>query len=83
MEKIDTGFVILLVYYGVCLFGCMVPKPRLVLYVLVACGLIACWVLFQLKIYVEMGGLLHTLPWAFVASWISKHMHAKKRKPKD
>ena len=80
MDKIDTGFVILLAYYGVCLLlVCLVPKPRLLFYILVTCAFITCWVLFELRIYIEMGGLLHTLPWAFVASWISKQVRARKR----
>jgi hypothetical protein len=79
MEQIDTGFIILLAYYGICLLlGCLVPKPKLVFYVLAACGLLVCWVLFQLRIYVEMGGILHTLPWAFVASWISQRIHMRR-----
>lgn len=79
MSKSNISNLIFGVFYvaSVCV-GFVCPKPKLALYLAVCLGLVACAALFCLKIYVEMAGLFHTLPFALVAWFISRYRFKRK-----
>lgn len=70
---------IVLTYYAlaICL-GVWCRRPRLAFYIALVAGLAVCVILFRLKVYLEMGGLLHTLPFAWITWWIAH----RRRSPK-
>lgn len=74
-----SDFIILGYYIVVVLLGILIPKPKLTFYVAIILGVATCALLFQLRIYIEMGGLLHTLPFAFVG-WLIARWRQKRGK---
>ncbi|MEK7780281.1 MAG: hypothetical protein AAB370_02125 [Verrucomicrobiota bacterium] len=73
MSKDIQGGLIIAGYYALVVsFGFLLYRPKLVFYLSILIGIAACVFMFSLKIYVEMGGLAHTLPFALVGWQISR-----------
>jgi hypothetical protein len=74
----DTASDLILIGYWifVILFGFFCLKPKLVFYVSALIGLAVCALLFEMRIYIELGFLAHTIPFAFVGWWISRKRQA-------
>lgn len=82
MSKDTQGVLIIAGYYLLVIgLGLLLCRPKLVFYLSVLLGIIACAVMFRLKIYIEMGGLGHTLPFAFVGWHISRTRLKRKTTP--
>jgi len=80
MSKEITSDLILVSYWiFVILFGFFCLKPKLVFYVSILLGLAVCALLFELRIYIELGFLAHTIPFAFVGWWISRKRKTRKQ----
>lgn len=79
MPTFDTSdFIILGFYIIVAALGWFCTKPKFTFYMAIVLGVATCALLFQLHIYIEMGGLLHTLPFAFVGWLISRWRQKQK-----
>ncbi|HQK02573.1 MAG TPA: hypothetical protein PLP12_19130 [Verrucomicrobiota bacterium] len=79
MSKSNIGDLIIGIFYfvSVCI-GFVCSKPKLAFYLSVCLALGACAALFYLKIYVEMAGLFHTLPFAIIPWFISRYRQRRK-----
>jgi hypothetical protein len=58
--------------------GLLCSKPKLAFYVTVALSFATCALLFHLNIPLEMGGIVHTLPFA-VVTWMISKLRGKRR----
>ena len=67
MTQASIGNITVLTFYMVFVgIGFLCSKPKVAFYSSVGAALVACVVLFKMKVYLEMGGLLHTVPFAIV-----------------
>ncbi len=73
MSKETVAALILLVYYALVVsFGFLCTGPRRAFYISVILGLSVCALMVLMGIYLEMAGLLHTLPFTPIAWIISR-----------
>lgn len=80
MSKDIQSVLIIAGYYALVIsFGFLLNRPKLVFYLSILVGIAACVFMFSLKIYIEMGGLAHTLPFAF-AGWQISRIRLKRKK---
>jgi hypothetical protein len=79
LPNADVATLIIWAFYLVsACVGIVCSKPKLAFYVSVCLALVACAALFYLKIYIEMGGLFHTTPFAIIPWWISRYRQKRK-----
>jgi hypothetical protein len=64
-------------FASVCI-GFICSRPKLAFYLSVCLALVVCAALFYVKIYIEMLGLFHTLPFAIVPWFISRFRQRRK-----
>ena len=70
---------IIAAFYVVSLaIGLLCSKPKLAFYLTVALSFATCALLFHLNIPLEMGGIVHTLPFA-VVTWVISNLRRKRR----
>jgi len=81
MPKLDTGDLIIIAYYCVALsLGVLSRRPRVAFYGSVVLALLACACMFALGIYIELGGLAQTVPFAFVSLFVCKGLRRRRSK---
>jgi hypothetical protein len=75
----DAGDITLILFYAMTLaLAWFCWRPKLVFWLTICLGLVACCALFHYRVYLELGGLAHTLPYAWLARMLSGH-RAKRR----
>ena len=79
----DLGNAIIISFYLLtATFAWFCRRPKLAFYVTVALSLVVCGLLFQLRVYLELGGLAHTTPFAVITWLISKNRAKHERRNK-
>jgi hypothetical protein len=73
MNPERKGEIAIFGFYGISIaLGFLIGRPKLAFYLSVFLGIATCALLFHLKIYVEMLGVFHAVPFAFVP-WAISH----------
>ena len=81
MPTVDIGDLIILGYYVAAIaVGFVFKRPRVCVYVSLGLACITCVILFKMRIYLELGGLAQTLPFAAVP-WLIARRRRKRVAP--
>jgi hypothetical protein len=81
MSNADKADLIIGLYYIVTIYiGLFCVNPKLAFYISVFLAIGTCSLLFYQRVYIELGGFGHTIPFAFVAWLISRYRQKRRAK---